>query len=366
MKILVIGHSLIVDSNRKFWSVMANTQNAEVTIISPLEWRSNLVTHIKFKPNMDTDQKIVSCPVPVYFKGNGSLYFYHLIKFYKILNSTKFDAIVVTQETWSLSAFQVGIFKKFTKNRSTAAYLSVCQNIKKSKLAFVQPFERLVSSFYKKIFYCDSSICEVLSWKKIATKTAYWPFSYDDGLYEKKPYEQKSLLRIGYIGRLSEEKGLRNLLEAFFELQKEMSVELVVAGNGPLKDLMLAPGITFLGIIPHNKAHLFYGDIDLLVLPSKTTSFWKEQFGRVIIEAIASGKPVIGSNSGAIPEVLSHIGLNSLFIEGDSVSLTKQIRKMWHRMNSESWTDELETFYQNNKKFSHTSVANSLFHEIQN
>jgi glycosyltransferase involved in cell wall biosynthesis len=49
--------------------------------------------------------------------------------------------------------------------------------------------------------------------------------------------------------------------------------------------------------------------LDALILPSRTTARWKEQFGRVIIEAQACGVPVIGSDSGAIPEVLGDRGL---------------------------------------------------------
>jgi glycosyltransferase involved in cell wall biosynthesis len=49
--------------------------------------------------------------------------------------------------------------------------------------------------------------------------------------------------------------------------------------------------------------------LDVLLLPSRTTSRWKEQFGRVIIEAHACGTPVIGSDSGAIPGVVGNGGL---------------------------------------------------------
>jgi glycosyltransferase involved in cell wall biosynthesis len=49
--------------------------------------------------------------------------------------------------------------------------------------------------------------------------------------------------------------------------------------------------------------------IDVLALPSRTTARWKEQFGRVLIEANACGTPVIGARSGAIPDVVGQAGL---------------------------------------------------------
>ncbi len=365
MKILVIGHSLVVDSNRKFWSVMANTQHADVTLVVPEKWKSNLVNEIAYSFNQEIDHNINNIPLPVHFKGNGSFYFFHILKLYKILCSQKFDAIIVTQETWSLSAFQLGLLKYFSKNRTTLAYLSLCQNLKKKKLSFAHPFERIVTSFYHKLFYCDSSIRDVLAWKKIKNPTAYWPFSYDGDLYEKKITSKPPLLRLGYLGRLSQEKGIQTLLDAFEQIKKEIPSELVIAGNGPLKDKMNTPGIRFLGTIPHNKAHLFYHEIDLFILPSMTMPFWKEQFGRVIIEAVASGKPVIGSNSGAIPEVLSHIGLDTIFQEGNTQSLIEQIKTVWQRMNGSNWEHEFEKFYEKNQRFSHVSVAQKLLEDIK-
>jgi glycosyltransferase involved in cell wall biosynthesis len=63
--------------------------------------------------------------------------------------------------------------------------------------------------------------------------------------------------------------------------------------------------------------------LDVLVLPSRTTPTWKEQFGRVIIEAHACGVPVIGSDSGAIPEVIGPAGLT--FPEGNIAALADSI-----------------------------------------
>lgn len=365
MKILVIGHSLVIDSNRKFWSVMARTQEADVTLVIPHQWKSNLINQITYSYNSETDASLNNITLPVRFKGNASFYFFVFFKLYQILNAKKYDAIIVTQETWSLSAFQVGLLKYFSKNKKANAYLSICQNIKKNKLRFLHPFERLVTSFYHKMFYCDSSICDVLTWKKIKNPTLYWPFSYDEELYQKTISLNPSPLRLGYLGRLSHEKGIQTLLEAFTLLRKKMPIELVIAGNGPLKAELAGEGIRFLGTIPHSKAHLFYKDIDLFILPSLTTSFWKEQFGRVIIEAVASGKAVIGSNSGAIPEVLAQIGLKTIFEEGNTQSLIEQILLVEKKMNEASWDLEFEKFYQNNQKFSHTSVARQLCCDLQ-
>ncbi len=61
--------------------------------------------------------------------------------------------------------------------------------------------------------------------------------------------------------------------------------------------------------------------LDCLVLPSRTRENWKEQFGRVLIEAMACEVPVLGSSSGEIPNVIGEAG--AVFPEGDSRQLGK-------------------------------------------
>jgi glycosyltransferase involved in cell wall biosynthesis len=75
--------------------------------------------------------------------------------------------------------------------------------------------------------------------------------------------------------------------------------------------------------VPHEEIPHYLNALDGLVLPSLTTPVWKEQFGHVLIEAMACEVPVIGSNSGAIPEVLGEAGL--IFPEGDLTALSQAI-----------------------------------------
>jgi glycosyltransferase involved in cell wall biosynthesis len=65
---------------------------------------------------------------------------------------------------------------------------------------------------------------------------------------------------------------------------------------------------------------------DVLALPSLTRSTWKEQYGRVIGEAMACGLPVVGSDSGAIPEVIGNAGL--VVKEGDAGALASAIERL--------------------------------------
>ncbi len=127
--------------------------------------------------------------------------------------------------------------------------------------------------------------------------------------------ESKGLFVAGYVGRLVPEKGLEDLLEALPMCPER--VHLVLVGDGPLREglerraseLGISQRVRLLRGRPLEELPRVMNAIDALVLPSRTTPRWKEQFGRVIIEAHCCGTPVIGSSSGAIPDVVGAGGL---------------------------------------------------------
>jgi glycosyltransferase involved in cell wall biosynthesis len=137
---------------------------------------------------------------------------------------------------------------------------------------------------------------------------------------------------VGYVGRLHAQKGVDLLLEALASLPGE--VRLVIVGNGPeeerlrrlSRDAGMDNRVAWRGAMSHRELPGQYRDMDALVLPSRTGPRWKEQFGRVLIEAMSSGVPVIGSNSGGIPDVIGQAG--QLFQEGDVRSLASCISRL--------------------------------------
>lgn len=89
-------------------------------------------------------------------------------------------------------------------------------------------------------------------------------------------------------------------------------LSLLIVGDGPEREALRAraeaalPGrVVFTGAVPHERVAEYYRCMDVLVLPSRTGQHWREQFGRTIIEALACGVPVVGSDSGAVPATLS-------------------------------------------------------------
>ena len=130
-----------------------------------------------------------------------------------------------------------------------------------------------------------------------------------------------------FVGRLSPEKGIRTLLAAWSELGA--SIPLRIVGDGPLADVVeraarLAPGIEWLGRRAPAEVLALLRESAFLVFPSE----WYETFGRVAVEAFATGTPVLGADIGAIAELVQDGRTGRLFRPGDSDDLAAKARQM--------------------------------------
>lgn len=113
-------------------------------------------------------------------------------------------------------------------------------------------------------------------------------------------------IRILFTGRDVPEKGLQDLRTSMIPLLEAGKAELLIAGN-----------------ITYEQMADAYRLADLFVMPSKTTETWEEQYGMSLVEAMATGLPIVAYRSGSIPEVLGKSGI--LVKEGDTKSLAKQL-----------------------------------------
>jgi glycosyltransferase involved in cell wall biosynthesis len=128
------------------------------------------------------------------------------------------------------------------------------------------------------------------------------------------------------------EKGVYTLLEAMRQLPA--AVRLLMVGTGPeengLRQLSTEYGldgrIEMIGPVPYREMPAILNRMDLLVLPSDETKYWKELFGRILIEAMACGLPIVASRSGGIPEVIGEAGV--LVEPGDARALAVALERL--------------------------------------
>jgi glycosyltransferase involved in cell wall biosynthesis len=118
---------------------------------------------------------------------------------------------------------------------------------------------------------------------------------------------------VGYLGRFVPEKGIATLLEALPDVRAPWKA--VFVGGGPLEPRLRAFERAYSGrvrvvtAVAHDDVPRWLNGMDVLCAPSRTTPRWREQFGRMLIEAMACGVPVVASRSGEIPHVVGDAGL---------------------------------------------------------
>ena len=132
----------------------------------------------------------------------------------------------------------------------------------------------------------------------------------------------------GYLGRFVESKGLRVMMDA---LERAGDVRALFVGGGEMEGELRAwaerrPNVRIATGVAHDEVPAYLNAMDALVAPSLTTPRWREQFGRMLIEAMACGVPVVASDSGEIPHVVGDAGI--IVPEGDAGALAAALRRL--------------------------------------
>ena len=242
------------------------------------------------------------------------------------------------EEPDSLAALQIALACRLFAPRAKL-FLHTWQNIDRPLRAPVLAVLRATLAGADGIFCANREAADLLYHRGFAGPTPVIPAVGVDteSFRPRPPHPLAGSFVVGYVGRLVIEKGIDTLIDAMARLAGEnlpRPLHLRIIGAGPdetalrrrVENTGLTGKVEFLPPVPPSQIAHQMAELDALVLPSRTTPVWKEQLGRVLLEAMAVGVPVIGSDSGAIPEVIGETGL--IFPEGDVTALTDQIRRL--------------------------------------
>jgi len=199
------------------------------------------------------------------------------------------------------------------------------------------PFNWLEQRAFRRVaaaYACSETVVEVLRAKGFDKPAPIVPFGVNTEAFRPRPAERSGQpLTIGFVGRMLPGKGLNVLADALERLRNG-AWQLLVVGDGSEREgferKLLESGLRdraeFTGAINFALVPDYFHKLDVMVIPTETTKRIREQFGRVIVEAMASRVPVIGSTCGAIPEVIGDAGL--VFPEGDAAALAGTLKQM--------------------------------------
>ena len=327
MRVLVVSHPAVVDVNQEVYRELVR-RGFQLTIVVPNRWRHDYAS-AEIRPRALPGLETALMPVPIVLPGREQRHLY-LTRCGALCNRLRPDVAFLEAEPYALAATQWG---RALARRGIPFGVQCYENIDRPLPPPVRALRAQVLSDAAFVAARSQTAAELVrAWGARGEVEVVPPPV--PGWSEAPAHSERggdAPFRVGYAGRLIESKGLADLLAAVRRLSAP--VELLLFGAGEMRGALEGqevPGsrVRVIDGYSHDQMAGAYAQLDVLVLPSHTTPTWKEQFGRVLIEAAWCGVPVIGSDSGEIPWVIGLTGGGLVFPEGDVDALASRLQEL--------------------------------------
>ncbi len=330
MRVAVVSHTYVLEANRGKFKSLAGSAGIELLLVAPMLWKNRDIGQVvRLEPGRGSPFQTIG--LRAWSLGWPSVFIYEPLSLFRCLSGFQPHVIQLEEEPWSVAALEVSVVSAVL---NVPLVFFTWENVDRWLPWPLRLIRRLILRRARGGIAGSAEAMSLLRRHGFPHHVSVLPqLGVDASVF--RPGERASRSEgvvVGYVGRLVRQKGLLVLLEAVARLQDH--VRLLVVGSGPLKGELIrqAAGLRLSGRfelcdgVRHVDVPQYLNRMSVLVLPSLTTSTWKEQFGHVLIEAMACGVPVIGSDSGAIPEVIGDAGL--VVREGDVAELTSTLRRL--------------------------------------
>jgi glycosyltransferase involved in cell wall biosynthesis len=323
-KVLSIGHSYVVGVNRRLVNEIARISDGkwEVHVVTPRKLNNDF-RHFEYHPE-STDICQASA-IPVYCDRPIHVMWYDW-KIAEILRND-WDIIHCWEEPYIVCGAQVAYL---TPKQAKLIYYTP-QNIDKKYSLPFSIFEDMSLQKMSGLIGVGHTATKVwsdkLNRKSLDRPIVTIPHGVDLDLFAPDSSAREKVITrcewndntdpiVGYLGKLTEEKGILLMMDMLDRLSNAgVKWRYLIVGKGPLEERLkqwansYPDRVRIFTDVGHKDVPNYLNVMDVLIAPSQTRPNWCEQLGRMLIEAMACGVPVIASDSGEIPYVVGDAGI---------------------------------------------------------
>jgi len=314
-RVLMVSKACLVGAYQTKLEAIAQYPDIDLTVIVPPEWRDPAGTIRLEKAHTQGYRLIVD---PMRWNGHFHIHYYPTLK--KRIAELRPHIVHLDEEPYNLATW---LGWRLARATGAKTLFFSWQNLY-NRYPF--PFNLMEKQVLAGVDYAilgNAAAADVWQRKGYTGPYQIIPqFGVRPDLFHPAPGPRPERpFTLGVVGRrIVPEKGVDLVLRAAANLTGDWLIR--IAGEGPeqetlellARQLGIIERVRFDGVIPSTQMAEYLHCMDVVILPSRTLPNWKEQYGRVLQEAMACGLPVIGSDSGEIPHVIGGAGL--VFAEG--------------------------------------------------
>ncbi len=363
MKILYIGHTYTVRANHAKIAALAKQPGVEIVLVTPQAWKGPLYRNETDRFDSALAPNVHHRILKAWGIGKEGAYLFSP-SIFPLIARLQPDIVHVEQGAYALVYLQVLLALKLFSRQSRSIFFT-WWNLPYQPKGIKKIAERFNLSHSTCAIAGNARARDVLREHGFMKPVHVLPQLGVEPLPLRTEQQHSNApFCVGYAGRITEEKGVFDLVRAVSRMQHVGSSKLYCVGAGEALDRAKREaayhGIDFEWHPPVRNdelpAHL--EKMDVLVLPSRTTPRWVEQFGHILLEAMAAGIPVVGSNSGEIPNVIGNAGI--IFEEGNAEALAQVLDRIFE--NEEERTALADRGVERiRKQFTHETIAQTQF-----
>jgi phosphatidyl-myo-inositol dimannoside synthase len=320
LRVLTIGHSYCVALNRALVREVARGPDFEVTVAAPSFFYGDLRPIVLEAEPPGSPLRVV--PLDTKRSRFIHIFSYDGAKLGTLIREGQFDLVHAWEEPYVFAGYQIA---RALKNSSARFCFRTAQSYVKHYPPPFSHFERTVL-VRSQGWIAGASLVFDAMLKKGFPREAGRILNLAVDAKEFQPLSSTTRAEVlqelgleppvvGFVGRLTKAKGLEILMQAMERIGRSRPWSLLLLGSGEYESKVRewaarngwADRVKVM-LVKHGDVPRYLGCMDLLVAPSQTMKNWREQFGRMIIEAFACGVPVVGSDSGEIPYVIGDAG----------------------------------------------------------